>query len=188
MSEGKTMSDSKRSDLEARIRELEDVREINDVWFKWHHECTGGFNGIQAGKMEALECLTDDATIEVQHLHQPGKGPRGREQYTEFWKYYFGDAGPLPHVFQVSVADKVKVTGDTAVQQSVMLCMLGSRGRKPRLMLAQRTNDFVRTTLGWRIKRTTHEGTYYFEMDQNMLGNLNSLPAQEPRTPWSYKG
>ena len=71
------MSDPKLTQLEARVRELEDVREINDVFFKWHYECTGGFNGKQAGRMEALECLTEDATIEIQGLHEPGKGPRG---------------------------------------------------------------------------------------------------------------
>ena len=69
--------------LEARLKELEDVAEINEVFFKWHYDCTGGFNGKQPGRMEALECLTDDATIEVQGMHKPGQGPRGRKEYTD---------------------------------------------------------------------------------------------------------
>ncbi len=64
----------KIKELEARLRELEDIREINEVFRRWHYACTGGFNGIQAGRMEALDVLTEDATIEIQALHEPGNG------------------------------------------------------------------------------------------------------------------
>jgi hypothetical protein len=181
------MTDQKLAELNARIRELEDVGEINDVFFKWHYECTGGFNGKQAGRMEALECLTEDATIEVNSLHEPGKGPKGREQYTEFWDYFYGDAGPLPYVFQNSVAEKVEVSGDTAVQKSVQLGIFQNRGAKPRIGLSQRTNYFVRTPAGWRINKTTIEGGFAVYVDE-LQGNLNKLPPAEPRTPWTYKG
>jgi hypothetical protein len=182
-----TMSDTKTKTLEARIRELEDVREINEVFFKWHYDCTGGFNGKQAGRMEALECLTEDATIEVSSLHKPGQGPKGREQYTEFWDYFYGDDGPLPYVFQNSVAERVVVTGDTAVQESNQLGIFQNRGGKPRMGLSQRTNYFVRTPKGWKIEKTTIAGGFSFYVDE-IQGNLNKLPAQSPRTPWTYKG
>ena len=181
------MSDDRIAKLEARIRELEDVREINEVFFKWHYDCTGGFNGKQPGRMEALECLTDDATIEVQSLHEPGKGPKGREQYTEFWDYFYGDDGPLPYVFQNSVAERVKVDGDTAVQQSNQFGIFQARGEKPWFGLSQRTNYFVRTPKGWRINKTTIEGGFSIQADE-IHGNLNPLPAPEARTPWTYKG
>jgi hypothetical protein len=181
------MSDPKLTQLEARVRELEDVREINDVFFKWHYECTGGFNGKQAGRMEALECLTEDATIEVYTLHKPGQGPKGREQYTEFWDYFYGDAGPLPYVFQNSVAEDVKVDGDRAVQRSNQFAFIGFRGAPPNMGLSQRTNYFVRTPAGWRIEKTTIEGGLTLKGDA-LQGNLNTLPPPEPRTPWTYKG
>jgi ketosteroid isomerase-like protein len=181
------MTDANYAALEARIRELEDIREINEVFHKWHFDCTGGFNGKPAGRMEALECLTDDATIEVQSLHEPGKGPKGREQYTKFWEYYFGDAGPLPYVFQTSVADKVRVTGDTAVQWSNMLIIAQARGHEPFLTLSQRVNDFVRTPQGWRIKRTTIGGGYTINVG-HLMGPLNKLPPAEPRVEWKYPG
>lgn len=181
------MTDTTSATLEARIRELEDVREINEVFFKWHFECTGGFNGKQAGRMEALECLTEDATIEVQGLHKPGQGPTGREQYTEFWDYFYGDEGPLPYVFQTSVAEKVTITGDTAVQKSNMLGIFQNRGGKPTIGLSQRTNNFVRTAQGWRINKTTVEGGFSIAVDE-LHGNLNKLPAPASRTLWSYKG
>ena len=181
------MSDSKLAELEARLRELEDVREINEVFFKWHYDCTGGFNGKQAGRMEALECLTEDATIEVHGLHQPGQGPKGRAQYTQFWDYFYGDAGPLPYVFQNSVAEKVTVTGDKAVQKSNQFAIIGFRGAKPSVGLSQRTNYYVRTPKGWLIEKTTIEGGISFKVDE-IQGNLNKLPPAETRTPWTYKG
>jgi len=182
------MSDAKYAELEARLRELEDVREITDVFFKWHFECTGGFNGKQAGRAGALECLTEDATIEVESLHAPGKGPTGRKQYTEFWDFFYGDDGPLPYVFQTAVAEKVVVTGDTATQKSNMLGIFQARGQKATIGLSQRTNHYVRTPQGWRIKKTTVEGGLAIPVDE-LQGNLNKLPeAMSPRTPWSYKG
>jgi hypothetical protein len=173
--------------LEARIRELEDVREINDLWFKWHYECTGGFNGKQAGRMEALECLTEDATIEIQGLHEPGKGPKGRKAYTEFWDYYYGDAGPLPYVFQTSVAERVTITGDTAVQESNMLGIFQPLGEVPWYGLSQRTNYLVRTPDGWRISKTTQNGGFTLKADQ-LHGALNKLPAYRPRPEWKHQG
>ena len=162
------MSEATIAALEARIRELEDVREITDVFFKWHYACTGGFNGKQAGRMEA--------------------GPKGREQYTEFWDYFYGDDGPLPYVFQTSVADKVVVTGDTAVQKSNMLGIFQNRGGKPTIGLSQRTNTYVRTPKGWLIKKTTVDGGFSIAVDE-LHGNLNKLPeVMSPRTPWTFKG
>jgi ketosteroid isomerase-like protein len=188
------MSDSKTAELEARIqklearlRELEDVREINEVFFKWHDHCTGGFSGKQAGRMEALECLTEDATIEVDSMHEPGKGPKGRKAYTEFWAYFYGDAGPLPYVFQNGVAEMVVVTGDTAVQKSNMLGIFQMRDGTTTFGLSQRVNDFVRTPDGWKIRKTT-SGPGLSIRPEGIHGKLNALPPAEPRTPWTYKG
>jgi hypothetical protein len=174
------MSNSKLEELEARLRALEDVREINDAFFHWHYECTGGFNGKQAGRMEALEVLTEDGEIDA-HPAGRDKGPKGREQFTEFWDYFYGDAGPLPYVFQTSVAEEVVIDGDTAVQKSNMLGIFEARGGPPRLNLSQRVNNFVRTPAGWKINYTNIEGGFAIEVDE-LHGNLNVLPAQEPRT------
>ena len=137
--------------------------------------------------MEALDCLTDDATIEVQQLHQPGQGPRGREAVAEYWHYFYGDEGPLPYVFQTSVAEKVVVSGDTAVQYSNMLGMFWHRDNEPVVSLSKRINDFVRTPKGWRIRKTTIEGGFSAPLAE-FRGNLNPLPPQEPRTPWTHAG
>jgi hypothetical protein len=181
------MTDASTSDLAARVRELEDVREIGDLWFKWHYACTGGFNGKQAGRAEALECLAEDATIEIHGFHEPGKGPTGRKAFTEFWDYFYGDAGPLPYVFQSSVCEKVTVTGDTAVQECVQFGIFQNRGQKPRMGLTQRTNYLTRTPAGWRIQKVYHGGGLYLFQDA-LHGNLNVLPEPEARTPWSHPG
>jgi SnoaL-like domain len=182
------MTDPTYKELEARLRELEDVHAINEVFYTWHYACTGGFNGIQAGRMEALECLTEDASIEIAGLHKPGQGPTGREAYTKFWDFYYGDDGPLPYVFQTSVADKVEVNGDTAVQRSNMLGLFQARGHQPTIGLSRRTNDYVRTPDGWKIKKTTVDGGFSAPLPP-LQGNLNPLPEKmDERTPWTYEG
>jgi ketosteroid isomerase-like protein len=179
------MTDSEMDQLKARVRELEDLREIHEVWFKFHHLTTGGFNGKHAGKMEALECLTDDAQIQVQGLHEPGKGPQGREQYTEYWAYWFGDAGPLPRVFQTSVSEEVTIDGDTAIQISNMLMIALRRGYEPTLTLSERINHLRRTPDGWRISKTTLDGGFIVDLKE-IRGPLNDLPEAEARTPWIH--
>lgn len=173
--------------LEERVQELEDKQAIKDCFFNFHYACTGGFTGKQAGRMEALDYLTDDATIEVLGLHEPGKGPRGRQQVKEYWDFYYGDAGPLPFVFQTSVNEKIEIDGDTAVEWSNMLMMVGFRDDKPLMGLSQRINDYVRTADGWKIKKTTMVGGFTTTIE-TLDGALNQLPAPEARTPWTYKG
>ena len=112
--------------LEARVRELEDVRAINDVFRRWHRACTGGFNGIPTHRtLEGIDLLTDDATIEVQGLHEPGTGPTGREALLAYFKPYHGPEGLLPRVFQTGVDYGVTVDGDTAMQESNLIILTG---------------------------------------------------------------
>jgi ketosteroid isomerase-like protein len=172
-------------ELEARMRELEDIREINEVFRRWHYACTGGFNGIQAGRMEALDVLTEDATIEIQALHEPGQGPKGREEYTRYWDFYFGDAGPLPYVFQTSLDQRVEVEGDTAVQHANQLGIFQARNSVPMLSLSRRINYLRRTPDGWRIYKTTGDSAFSTPL-QDLKGPLNPLPAPTHRTPWTH--
>jgi SnoaL-like domain len=179
--------DARIEELEKLVRGLQDERDIKDLFARWHYACTGGFNGVQSGRMEALECLSEDATIEIQGLHAPGQGPKGREQYTEFWDYYYGDAGPLPYVFQTSLGERVEVNGDEAVHYTNMLIITWPRGTDPSLGLSRRINWLRREPQGWRITKTTTDGGYHVPLDK-IGGNLNPLPDPEPRTPWTYKG
>jgi hypothetical protein len=170
------MTDPTDPSLEARVRELEDIREINEVFFKWHDDFTGGFNGTQAGRLEALECLTDDATIEIEGLHKPGEGPQGREEILQYCGYYYGDA---------------------AVQHSIQLGIFGFRGEDATtgqregeaatIGLYRRTNNLVRTPNGWKINKSVQQGGLTSPLT-TLLGNLNQLPEAEDRTQWSFKG
>ena len=177
------------AELRATVQHLKDVHEINDVFFKWHFDCTGGFKGKQAGRPEALECLTEDAEIDVSP-NPPGKGPKGREEYTEFWDYFYGDNGPLPYVFQTSAADKVEIhpDGNTATQYSNMLGIFQARGGQPTIGLNQRINTFRRTPEGWRICKTTIEGGLSSTLTAGLNPNgLNELPPQEERVPFHIR-
>jgi hypothetical protein len=184
------MSEDRIAQLEARLKELEDVRAIVDLFHKWHYECTGGFAGKQAGRMEALECLTEDATILLPNMFKPGEEPKGIKEFTEFWEYFYGDAGPLPYVFQTSVSDKVVVTGDLAEHKTNMLGIFAFRlGQEfethPVINLAQRTNYLRRTPKGWRIYKTTIEGGFDSPLTE-LRGALNPLPPMEERQ--SFRG
>jgi hypothetical protein len=173
--------------LEARVRELEDVREISDTFQRWHYACTGGFNGLPAGRMEALDVLTEDATIEIEGLHEPDKGPKGREQYTPYWDYYYGDAGPLPYVYQTALGERIEVDGDRAVHYTSQLGIFQMRDAEPTISLTRRRNWLVRTPDGWRIEKTNTEGGFSAPLSE-LRGRLNELPPQEERTPWTYQG
>jgi hypothetical protein len=198
--------ESANSELRDRLRRVEDVQEIIALFARWHYACTGGFDGLQAGRMEALDCLTDDATIEAKGLHDPGKGPKGRDQCLEYWSYYYGDAGPLPYVFQTNLGDRVEVDGDTAIHYNDMLCITqprlgvqrnvyGDGGHddddpsadldQPFMLITHRKNYLLRTPDGWRIQRTTVDGGYRTPL-QDLIGipTKNELPAPEPRAPW----
>ncbi len=175
------------AELRTTVKLLNDVHEINDVFFKWHFECTGGFKGKQAGRAAALECLTEDAQIDVPP-NPPGKGPKGREEYTEFWDYFYGDDGPLPYVFQTSTADKVVVDGDSATQYSNMLGIFQARGGQPTIGLSQRINTFRRTPEGWRICKTTIEGGLSSTLTAGLNPHgLNELPPQQERVPFHVR-
>lgn len=181
------MDQTELETMKAHLQELRDIREINDLWFKWHHACTGGWSGKQAGGMEALECLSEDATIEIEGHHLPGEGPKGPKECTEFWSFFYGDEGPLPYVFQCSVSERVTVNGDTAVQESVQYCVLQFRDQKPRSGVVQRVNNMVRTPASWRIQKVMHFGGYFFEVEK-LIGELNPPRPMDQRKPWTYKG
>jgi hypothetical protein len=177
-------------ELKKDFQEIKDVREIKDCFRRFHWACCGGFNGRQGGGMESLDELSDDATFEVKGLHEPGKGPQGREEFTKYWAYYYGDAGPLPYIFQVPVSETVEVDGDTAVGWSVHLQIGHFRGDRPALSLMLRTNDYVRTAKGWKIRKTTIDGGLGFKVDElvGIAGTLNPMLPPDGRTPWTYEG
>jgi hypothetical protein len=171
------------AELEAKVKELEDVRAINEVFRYWHHACTGGFDGVQAGRPEALDMLADDATIEIKGLHKPGEGPTGRAELTKYWDYYYGDRGPLPRVFQTSLDQHIEVDGDTATQESNQIIVFEFRGRPPVFGISRRKNHLVRTPDGWRIKKTTDDGGFTFNTNP-LMGRLNDIEPFEPREEW----
>lgn len=175
--------DDRLARLEARLKELEDVREINEVFRAWHHACTGGFDGVQPGRPEALDMLTDDATIEIKGLHRPGEGPTGREEYTRYWAFYFGDKGPLPRVFQTSLDQHVEVDGDVATQTSNQIIVFEFRGNEPMFGISRRKNWLKRTPEGWRITKTTDDGGFSVTIGE-LKGRLNEIEPAEPREEW----
>jgi hypothetical protein len=177
------MADASPADLDARLRALEDVRAINDVLFDFHDGASGGFNGKQAHRPEALDSLSDDALI-AEAPDRPGFGPKGREAVARHWAYFHGDAGPIPYVLHASVAERVVLDGDAATQVSNMFGIFQLRGAPPVLGLSQRNHAFRRTKDGWRMTYRDSAGGFAVAADA-LHGPLNALPPQKPRTPWT---
>jgi hypothetical protein len=165
--------------LEERLQYLEDVREINEVMRRWHYGCTGGFNGRQTHRTaETIDLVAEDGSIEVQGLHEPGTGPKGREAMLQYFAPFHGDNGFLPHVYQTGVDYGVVVNGDTAVQHSNLLCITQYQDRsvQPEFLFSRYVNEFVRTPDGWKIKNIRLEQCY-----KTTLNDL--IPAQTYRPP-----
>lgn len=179
------MADDRLSVLEARVRALEDVREINDVLFAFHDGASGGFNGKPCHRPEALDSLADDALI-AESPDRPGYGPKGREEITRHWAFFHGDAGPIPHILHSSVAERVVLDGDEARQVSNMFGIFQLRGSAPVLGLSQRNHVFRRTADGWRMTYRDSTGGVTIPADQ-LHGPLNPPAPLETRTPWKPK-
>lgn len=176
--------------LEARLRYLEDVREINELMRKWHYACTGGFNGIPTHRTaEAIALFVEDGSIEVQGLNEPGKGPRGRAELLEYYQPFHGPDGVLPHVYQTGIDYGVEVNGDTAVQESNLLCITKYKDGsiKPEWYLGRYRNEYVRTPEGWKFKNLRLEACYTVPADDLKPAEANrgavpkAVDRQQPR-------
>lgn len=146
-----------------------------------------GSTGSKPAGWKRWTCSPRTATIEIQALHKPGEGPKGREEYTKYWDFYFGDAGPLPYVFQTSLDQRIEVHGDEAVQYSNQLGIFQARSSEPMLSLSRRVNYLRRTPDGWKIYKTTGDSAFASTLN-DLRGPLNPLPEMEARTQWTYDG
>lgn len=146
--------------LTARVQELEDVREIIDIYHHWDWSCTGGFNGHQAGDYQSIleDFDFESGTIEMARLHYPGTGPKGKEEVLQYWDYFHGDNGPVPVVYQTMIDPAVRVDGDTAILECNEILWLHYRGdAQPLFAIVKRYTDFLRGPDGWKITRTILE-------------------------------
>lgn len=172
MSSTEQSVDEQVAALEARVQELEDVREINELMRKWHVACTGGFNGIQSFRTEeSLKLLTEDATVEVKHEPGNTKSMSGKDAIAKYFAAFAGDNGELPYVFQTGVDYGVKVSGDTAVQESNLVILAQDNKGQATFGLSQFTNDYLRTATGWRISKISLQIAFSVPVDKLTGGN-----------------
>ena len=141
--------------LSTRLRELEDVRAIVEIWHHWDWAVTGGFNGHQAGDYQAImqDYDFEAGTAEGFGLYDPGTEPKGREAVLEYWDYFYGDNGPIPVDFQASTDPAVRIDGDTAKLECNTIIWFMPRGQAPLFGLVKRYVDFIRRPEGWKITR-----------------------------------
>lgn len=175
----------KLSALKSRVQELEDVREILDIWHHWDWSVTGGFNGIQAGDYQSLLADFDleSGTIEAQRLYERGAGPTGREEVLQYWDYFYGDHGPVPIDFQTAVDPSVRIDGDTAILECNEILWVQYRGGgEPLFGIVKRYIDFARKTDGWKVVRAElEEGLWTRSGPLDPRTHLNDSTKHVPR-------
>jgi hypothetical protein len=171
--------DKRNGELEARVRELEDVRQIADVQRQWDNMCAGGFNGLETHRTEeALHLLTDDATLEVQGMHDRGEGPKGK---VDLRRYFDALSGAVALGSHITSDNRIEVHGDVAYQNADCIGMGQGAGPDdpPRLSFVRYSTELVRTPEGWRIRKliiTNGLGTH--------LPNPFMASANRPNSGW----
>lgn len=171
--------------VSARVRELEDVRAILEIYHHWDWSVTGGFNGMQAGDYQSLlaDFDLDSGTIEAQRLYERGAGPTGREAVLEYWDYFYGDNGPVPIDFQTMIDPAVRIDGDTAILECNEILWVQYRGdAAPLFGLVKRYIDFARKPEGWKIVRAElEEGLWTRSGPLDPRTHLNDSTKHVPR-------
>jgi hypothetical protein len=139
--------------LVARVRELEDVRQIMDLQRQWDNLCTGGFNGLETHRTkQALALMTEDATLEFQPSHDHGSGPTG---VVELRRHFEPLNGMLAHACQITSDNRIEVRGDVAYQNADCIGIVEGEatGGVPSLNFCRYTMELVRTSNGWKIRK-----------------------------------
>lgn len=159
--------------LEARVRTIDDIQEIEALVQRWNDSCIGGYGGIQTHRVdEAVELFTEDGGIEAGDLTARGGAPSGRDELREYLGAYQGDESLIPRVFQLTTNHVTHVDGDTATQTSDLVCAMIMKG-EPVIFFGTYMNDFARTADGWRIKKIRMTPAFRVPVDDIAVAAAN---------------
>jgi ketosteroid isomerase-like protein len=128
------------TDLEARIRRLEDIEAIRTLRMEYHHI-------INEGELHrATEIYTEDAHVV---WATAGRG-RGHAEIIELFKVLPAQADFVKHFVANHM---VEVDGDEATGMAYVNAYY-ARGSESSVILAKYDERYRRTSAGWRISET----------------------------------
>jgi ketosteroid isomerase-like protein len=159
----------------ARLRELEDRAEINDIVNRYG-------NGVRLSDAEQIvSCFADDAVVD----HGHGQTVEGREALLA----YFANSARSSVAQSVLTFDQkvastpvmsnvlIDIDGDTAHCESMCLAIHGGFKHGEGKVIVRGTrniDELVRTAKGWKIRRRVHPAVWAFEVPGSMVGDAGS--------------
>jgi ketosteroid isomerase-like protein len=155
------------TDLDARLRRLEDIEEIRRLRMSYHHL-------INEGRAEEVAGLyTDDAYVEYEGVVIA----RGR---AEFGRAIPGLSRRLTFIKQFMANHMVEVDGDTATGVAYLDARYAHEGQSI-MATARFTETYRRTAAGWRISEMICRTYFNVPIEQGWAGAglQNFVPLTE---------
>ncbi|GAA1942209.1 nuclear transport factor 2 family protein [Nocardioides hwasunensis] len=131
--------------LSARVRELEDVREIEALAARYHSLCDGGWRGPSHEDVDALVDLwVPDGTYDINAARPPCRGHAEiREQLVRL-------RTSMPWILHTFTNSEIDVEGDRASGRFKAVAYY-RRSDEAHVVVGSYLGDFVRTPAGWRF-------------------------------------
>lgn len=133
------------SELEARIRELEDVRAIEGLAASYHRLCDGGWSGRSHDNLDALVALwLPDGEYSINPRRDPCRGSKEiREQFRRL-------RTSMPWIFHTFLNTEITVDGDRATGEFKGVAYYRRDGGS-HIVIGTYRGEFARTVNGWRF-------------------------------------
>jgi hypothetical protein len=133
------------ADLEARVRELEDVRAVEALAARYHSLCDGGWDGPSHPDLDALVDLwVPDGVYDVNAARPPCRGHAEIRAQLERLRT------SMPWILHTLMNPEVEVRGDTATGRFKAVAYY-RRGGESHVVVGSYLGDFARTASGWRF-------------------------------------
>ena len=137
------------SDLEPRLRRMEDVEEIKKLKARYCAACDGGWGGRASHDTEGiLSCFVEDCVWDG--------GVFGKRESRKALREYYdqNSASEAPLAYHLLTNPIIDVDGDRATGNWHLTIMLNTPDRSSILVGGIFDDEYVRTPEGWRIKRS----------------------------------
>lgn len=133
------------ADLVARVRELEDVREVEALAAAYHRLCDGGWDGPSHPDVDALVALwVPDGTYSINPRRPVCRG------HAEIREQFIRLRTSMPWIFHTFTNSEVQIHGDQATGSFKGVAFYRRSGGA-HIVVGVYTGRFRRTSDGWRF-------------------------------------
>jgi SnoaL-like domain len=142
-----------KKSIEERLQAVEDMLEIMNLKSEYWRWCDGGWNKVSHNGEHVAALFTEDGIWEILDGQSPGAKGVGRQGIRELFDRTY--AASVPFAFHHGGSPLIRVTGDSATGSWNLTALLTIAGQGAVLGAIYYSDEFVRTSEGWRIKRMT---------------------------------